>query len=399
MSAPMFDRVAVLAGGPMRRGVYDRGGMMDRRDCLKLAAAAPLALAAAKAGSARRSRFDFSRAFVIDGQGGLYDPYGADGEVRYSVRAAAELRQSGMTATSYTVNDVGNASDVWAKTIHNIAQWDRTILGNADLFIKAADMADIRRAKAEKKLAVIYNVQDTSLIGADLDRLAILKGLGVRIAQLTYNNRNLAGDGCLEPGNAGLSKLGRATIARIERERLLLDLSHSGQRTVAEGIAAATRPMTISHTGCRALVDHPRSQWDSELKACADKGGIVGIYWVSFLAADGHATSADLIRHMNHAVQVCGEDHVSVGTDNPWFKTTIDDKSQAEQREFYEQRAAAGVAAPGEGPDVFNIIWDWDGHLRFRHLADGLSAAGWSSARIEKVLGGNLMRLYAETWT
>lgn len=371
---------------------------MDRRDCLKLAAAVPVMLTAAGAAGGTRTGFDYDRAFVIDGQGGLYDPYGTEGDTRFSARAVAELRQSGMTATSYTVNEVGNGPDVWMKAVRNIAQWDLTIANSPDILVKSMGVADIRRAKAEKKIAVIYNLQDTSLIGADLDRIAVLKGLGVRIAQLTYNLRNLAGDGCLEPGNAGLSKLGRATIARIESESLLLDLSHSGQRTVAEGIAAATRPMTISHTGCRALVDHPRSQWDPELKACADKGGVVGVYWVSFLAANKHATSADLIRHMEHAVKVCGEDHVSVGTDNPWFRTPIDDKSREEQRQFYEQRAAAGVAAPGEGPDVFNIVWDWDGHMRFRHLADGLAAAGWRSSRIEKVLGGNLMRLYAETW-
>src|SRR5207248_1757214 len=111
------------------------------------------------------------------------------------------------------------------------------------------------------------------------ERISVLKGLGIRVMQLTYNVRNLSGDGCLEPGNGGLSRLGRATIDRIEREKLLLDLSHAGQRTTAEAIAAAIRPPTISHTGCRALHDNPRNQWDPELRACAEKGGTVGIYW------------------------------------------------------------------------------------------------------------------------
>jgi membrane dipeptidase len=119
---------------------------------------------------------------------------------------------------------------------------------------------------------------------------------------------------------------------------------------------------------------------------------------VSFLAANKRAASADLLRHMNHAVNVCGEDHVAVGTDNPLFKTEIDEKARAEQKQIYEQRAAAGVAAPGEGPDVFNIVWDWDSHLRFRLLADGLAAAGWTARRIEKVLGENLLRLYGDVW-
>lgn len=373
------------------------GRMVDRRDFLKLAAA-PLALAAVGVAGSSTSKFDYEDAIVIDGQGAIYDPYRAGNDPHFSARAVAEMRLSGHTATSMTVNEVGNAPDVWERTLRNIAARDLLISNNQEILLRATTAADIRRAKAENKIAVIYNVQDTSLVGAALDRIDLLKGSGVRVMQLTYNNRNLSGDGCLEPGNAGLSKLGHETIGRIEQEKLLLDLAHSGQRTVADGIAAATRPMTISHTGCRALHDNPRNQWDAELKACAEKGGVVGIYWVSLLVSNKHATSADLLRHMNHAVDVCGEDHVAIGTDNSLFKIEINDQARAEQRRFYEQRAATGVAAPGEGPDVFNIVWDWDGHMRFKLLADGLDAAGWSAMRIEKVLGGNLMRLYSDVW-
>ena len=344
-----------------------------------------------------------SRIIVIDGQGGIYDPYGvdpygADPRARFSARAVNEIRESGLTASSYTVNEVGNAPNVWQTTLSNIAAKDAWFSANAGVMLKATSTADIRRAKSEGKCAVIYNVQDTSLVGAHLERLTVLKGLGVGVAQLTYNRRNLSGDGCLEPGNGGISELGRATIARIEKENLVLDLSHAGPRTAAEAIAAATRPMTISHTGCRSLSDNPRNMRDGELKACADKGGVVGIYWTAFLCAQGHATSADLIRHMSHALDVCGEDHVAIGTDGTVFKTEIDAKALAEQEAVYKQRAAAGIAAPGEGADVFNIVWDLDTHMRFHVLAEKLSVAGWSIGQIEKVLGGNLMRLYADIW-
>jgi membrane dipeptidase len=340
---------------------------------------------------------------VIDGQAGIYDPYAVDPYdndpyQRFSTRAVRELRASGLTATSFTVNQVGNAPEVWAKSLNNIATQNLWVASNDDILSKSTSTADIRRAAAHGKIAVLYNIQDTSLIGSDFERITVLKGLGVRIMQLTYNIRNLSGDGCLEPDNAGLSKLGRATIARIEQEKVLLDLAHAGPRTVAEAIQAATRPMTISHTGCRSLNDYPRNQWDSELKACADKGGVVGIYWMPYLAANRHATSADLIRHMNHARNICGEDHVSIGTDSVLFKTDIDEQARAKKKVVYEQRVAAGIAAPDEGPDVFNIVWDWDSHLRFKLLADGLVTQGWNAAQIEKALGSNLMRLYQEVW-
>ena len=97
------------------------------------------------------------------------------------------------------------------------------------------------------------------MVGSELDRLAQMKKDGVLTVQLTYNNRNLSGDGSLEPANAGLSKLGKATIERIETEKQLLDLSHGGARTMAEAAAFAKRPLVISHTGARALTDHPRN--------------------------------------------------------------------------------------------------------------------------------------------
>lgn len=368
------------------------GDVLNRREIL----ASGLALATL--GSSGTRAADLSAAIVIDGQGAIVDPYGQPGDTRFSARALEEIRASGLTACSMTLSEVGNALDAWDGTIKNIASFDQALQNNPEVALKALTAADIRRAKSERRLAVIYNTQDTSMIGPELDRIALLKGLGVRVVQLTYNNRNLSGDGCLEAGNAGISKLGRETIAKIEEQQLLLDLSHSGQRTVAEALAAATRPPTISHTGCRALNDNPRNQWDAELKACANKGGVVGIYWMPFLVASSKPTGADLVRHIQHAVKVCGEDHVAIGTDNMLNKTVIDDDARAAQKNFFEERAKRGIAAPGEGADIFNIVAEWDDHLRFHHLADGLSRAGWSSGRIEKVLGGNLLRLYREVW-
>jgi membrane dipeptidase len=374
--------------------------MTTRRELMIGAAALITSTAARRVGAAASgfSDQDFGRAIVIDGLGGFDDPYSPPEATVLDPRAIRDLKASGLTMSHLTVNTVGNAPDVWEKTIATIAQADQSITDNPEVLIKVSSTADIRRAKREGKSAVLYGTQDTSLVGSDLDRLALLKGLGVRSVQLTYNLRNLSGDGSLEPGNAGLSKLGHATIARIEKEKMLVDFSHGGQRTIAEGIAATTRPPIISHTGCRALHDNPRNVWDAEMKACADKGGVVGIYWMPFLVANSRPSSADVVRHMDHVKNLCGEDHVSIGTDGILSKTVIDDKSRAAQKKFYDGRAAQGIAAPGEGPDIFNIVADWDDILRYRHLADGLSKAGWPTAQVEKALGANLMRVYGESF-
>jgi membrane dipeptidase len=368
---------------------------MDRRTALQLITASPLVLHPTFALAAGFPQAAWQRAIVIDGLGAPGDPDASPEAIRISPRGNAELRASGLSAIQVTVGSVGNVSDAFEKTVAGIAEFDQLIADNADLFVKATSIADIQTAKRSGKIAFPYCLQDTSAIGAELDRIKLFKGLGIRSFQLTYNRRNLSGDGALEKANAGISALGRETITAIEKAKVLLDLAHGGQRTIAEAIAAATRPMAISHTGCRDLHDNPRNVFDAELKAMADKGGVMGVYFMPFLVASSKPTRDDLIRHLDHAINICGEDHVSIGTDGASNALVIDDKLRAEQRKFYEGQ---GIAAPGEGPDVFNYVADYNSHLRFRMLADDLAGRGWTSARIEKILGGNLMRLWGTVW-
>jgi membrane dipeptidase len=337
-------------------------------------------------------------ALVIDGLSGLSDPYAPAGQTRLSARALAELRQSGLTAVRDTLVPVGNQSDAWDAVNSWMDGMDAMFAANPDHLVKVLTAADIATARTTRRLGVIYGTQDTAMIGIDLDRVAKLKERGVRCIQLTYNLRNLSGDGALEPADAGLSRLARATIARIEAEKLLLDFSHGGARTIREGVAMAKRPPTISHTGCRDLFDHPRNVYDVDMKAVADKGGVVGIYFMPFLVAGSKATAADVVAHIEHAWKVCGEDHVSIGSDNGPFAMEITDATWKAAREGHEYRARMGFAAPGEGPDVLPLVLELNRIDRYAYLADRLAARGHGGARIEKLMGGNLLRLYRDVW-
>ena len=206
------------------------------------------------------------------------------------------------------------------------------------------------------------------------------------------------GDGCLEAADGGLSKLGREFIVEVNRLNVLLDLSHAGPKTIAEGIAASKAPMAITHTGCRALVDVPRNTHDNSLKALADRGGVAGIYFMPFLRASGQPHAEDLIRHLEHAVDVCGEDHVGFGTDGGITGPALTPKYAERQRKFFEDRTKAGIAAPGEAADIYNLVPEYNDPRRFRTLADDLARRGWTTARIEKVLGLNFARLFTEVW-
>jgi membrane dipeptidase len=340
----------------------------------------------------------YKLAVIIDGLSSFSDPYAPEEQMRLSDRARAELRTTGTTAINVTVGGVGNDPDIWEQTLSNLKIFESAIAANADTLIRIDRASDILNAKASGQFGLIFGTQDTSMIGTKLDRLAELKSKGLRIIQLTYNLRNLSGDGALEPDNAGISKLGRATIARIEQEKLLLDLSHGGAQTIIDGIAVANRPLSINHTGCRNVFDHPRNVFDRELKALANKGGVVGIYFMPFLAAGSKPTRDDLIRHIEHAVNICGEDHVSIGTDGNQIPIPINEETWKRARETHEFRSANGFAAPGEGPDILTIVRDYNRLDRFQQLAADLGARGWKVPQIEKLFGRNLLRLYRDAW-
>ena len=131
--------------------------------------------------------------------------------------------------------------------------------------------------KGENKLGILPGFQYTEIIEDNPEHLSVFRNLGVRIMQITYNNRNSFGDGCLEAGNAGLSKAGIAAVKKMNEAGVAVDLSHSGYRTTSEAIAASPKPVLISHAGCAAVYAHPRNKPDEILKSLADRGGYFGV--------------------------------------------------------------------------------------------------------------------------
>ena len=259
-------------------------------------------------------------------------------------------------------------------------------------------MADITAAKQAGRTGLIYGFQDGVAFETDLSRLDELYRLGLRIVQPTYNRRNLLGDGCLEPANAGLSKAGVEAIERMNTLGILVDLSHCGRQTAADAIKASKRPVAFTHTGSAAQNDHPRNRTDAELRAVAEKGGVSGIYFMPFLSEGRQPTAADVIRHLEHMIQVAGEDHVSIGTDGGISAEVLTPEFKKRHADFVQQRRAAGISAPGETEDGYLFANELNSPRRFETLAGMLSSRGHSDARIEKILGGNLVRVFSNTW-
>jgi membrane dipeptidase len=313
------------------------------------------------------------------------------------------LAASGLNAISMTLGQVGNAPGRFEALIGDIATVDGLIERYRTNILLARRFSDLARAKATDRTAIIYNVQDTSELEGDSSRIAVLKNLGIGVVQLTYNKRNLCGDGCLEPENAGLSDFGREVITAINDQHLLLDLSHGGQRTISEAARYSKAPAAVTHTACRALVNNQRNLYDEQMREIADRGGVVGIFFIAYLrsgigqpALD--ARPEDLIAHIEHASNVVGEDHIGIGTDGGVGPVVITPEFREFWKKRYEDRVHQGVATAGEGPDAFNFIPQYNMPDRLLRLADDLARRGWPARRIDKLLGANFHRLLGEVW-
>jgi membrane dipeptidase len=313
-------------------------------------------------------------------------------------RAIKDALSSGTTAINATLGYVAGPEEPYEYTINDIAEWNSIIHKHPDNLLKVWKVDDIVRAKRENKIGVIFGFQNAKSIGDKLERVNTFSNLGVKIIQLTYNDANQIGDGSGVAENKGLSVFGHEVVEALNENNVLVDLSHSGENTCLDAVKTSKIPIAITHTGCRALNDIPRNKTDEEMRLVAEKGGVVGIYFMPFLKKDGQARAMDVVQHIEHALNVCGEDHVGIGTDGD--ATAIDDMAvyRTAINGAIRQRRQAGVSAKGESNQVVPLIPDLMGPTQFQKLATLLNNRGHSLARIEKILGGNFLRLMQEVW-
>jgi membrane dipeptidase len=373
--------------------------MISRRSLLasSLAGAIALALPPRRAAAADWSGYD--KAIVIDGLGGP-GSMTAEPDSPLTDAHIKDVKDSGLTCVHMTLGAVGTTAPdaAFTRLVREIALWEREIEKHPDVFMRIRGAADITAAKKSRRTGLLYGVQDAVAFETDLARLDDLHTLGLRVVQPTYNRRNLFGDGCLEAANAGLSKDGVAAIERMNTLGILVDLSHCGRQTAADAIRVSKRPVAFTHTGCAALADHPRNRSDEELRAVATKGGVAGVYFMPYLNGGKQPTAADVLRHLEHMIQVCGEEHVSLGTDGFVSATVLDQAYKDSFARSIRERREAGIGAPQETEEGYLFAADLNTPRRFATLAEMLDDRGHRAARIEKILGGNLLRVFSEVW-
>ena len=302
------------------------------------------------------------------------------------------VHQSGITAINFTIS-----GRTFEESVRNLGDLAELVEQWPDVFTIVRKHSDLARAKREAKIGIMPGFQYTEFLEADPTRIETFRKLGVRIMQLTYNNRSTFGDGCLEPGNAGLSKAGIDAVHKMNELGVAVDLSHSGYRTTSEAIAASKKPVLISHSGCASIYAHPRNKPDDVMKALADKGGYFGVYLMPYLVASPTVpTREHVINHVLGALNVCGADHVGIGSDGSIQAVKLTPEQQKQFDEDIARRKKQGIGAPGE--DRYPYVPDLTGPDHMEVIAAELQKRGQTSAVIEKVLGANFQRIIGEIW-
>jgi membrane dipeptidase len=253
-------------------------------------------------------------------------------------------------------------------------------------------VADIDVAKRDGKLGVIFGVQNVApKIEGDLTLLWTLHKLGLRIAQLTHNDRNEIGSGCLEPDDRGLTNFGKAAVSEMNRIGILVDVAHGGMRTALTAIDHSATPIIISHANARAVTDHGRNATDEVIKALAARGGVLGITFYSPFCqnkAGGHPGVEDVVDHIAHVADLVGVDHVGIGSDQ--FEVESDVRYAAFATHFPgSQRGFTPADVYARGLERVETM---------PNLTLGLVKRGFSDADIAKILGGNHRRLFGQVW-
>jgi membrane dipeptidase len=314
----------------------------------------------------------------------------AMGELReeYDAALLRDILGSGMDAITITLCDPKpEGAEALELAIDSLLQHDRYLAKHPEFFVKATSAADVERARRERKLAVFYLYQNTVQFGEDLDRVDLFHSMGLRSCQLTYNTKNHAGVGCWEEG--GLTPFGRELIARMNARRLLIDLSHANMQTMAETVAASKAPVIVSHTACMAVHTNRRNTTDANMKAVADRGGVIGICQMRpFLTTKKSDNLHAYFDHLVHAIRVAGVEHIAIGSDRDHRVITLSPEYLAELK---KEEGSQVVDS-----DLPYFIDELNGPRRMEVVWDGLVKRGLPARDVERVMGLNLRRLYRE---
>jgi len=282
--------------------------------------------------------------------------------------------------------------NAYESALQFFASWNGFIAGNGDYFTRIDSAPDLKRVKKSGKIGVILGLQNSEHFRRPED-VDLFRGLGQRVSQLTYNARNLIGNGSTERRDEGISDFGISIIERMNKAGMAVDVSHCGDRTTLDAFEISKKPVLITHSNCRALVPgHPRLKTDEAIKKVGENGSVIGITAVRmFVKGDEPTTIEHVLDHFDHVKKLIGPQHLGVGSDIDLYGY------DAMPPELNKQLRASYKGSYG-----FREKLDIEGlnhPKRMFDLTDGLIRRKYSDSEIEGILGGNFERVLTTIWT
>jgi membrane dipeptidase len=300
------------------------------------------------------------------------------------------FKDSGINVFHIAVGTGGR--DAYLSTLKFIASWNGFLSNHHEHLMRVDSPADLDRVKASGKIGVLLGVQNSQHFQS-VDDVDFFYGLGQRVSQLTYNSRNLIGNGSTERRDEGLSDFGVSIVERMNKVGMAVDVSHCGDLTTLDAFEVSKKPVLITHSNCRALVPgHPRLKTDEAIKKMAASGGVMGITGVRmFVKSDEPTTVEHVLDHFNHVVKLVGVEHVGVGSD-----MDLDGYDDMPPEENKRLRAGyKGSYSFREKIDIEGL----DHPQRMFDLTEGLLRRKYNNQDIELILGGNFKRVLAQVWS
>ena len=274
-------------------------------------------------------------------------------------------------------------------------------MAHQDFLVKVERVDDIIRAKKEGKVGWVGVIEGAAMIENEIDRIEVLYGMGIRLMGITYSESNALGSGLKENADGGLTYLGHQAVERMNKVGMAIDCSHVGDKTTMDVINFSKKPVILSHTGARALWNSKRLQADNVLKACADKGGLIGI------EAAPHTTITEktsthcldsFMEHFEYVKNLVGIDHVTFGVDALYGDHVGLHHAFADFLSIKQAWAKQTADKPVDFPKVSYVKGLENPTEASHNVVRWLVAHNYSEEDIAKVIGGNTIRVLKDIW-
>jgi len=310
----------------------------------------------------------------------------------WSEKIFKQMRKGNVDAVHVTITYHEN----FRETVLQIEKWNRFFEQFPDLIFQGRTAADIKVAKDTKRTAIFFGSQNPSCIEDDIGLVEILHTLGLRFMQLTYNNQSLLAAGCYEADDPGLTRMGREVVAEMNRVGLVVDMSHSAERSTLDAIEYSSRPIAITHANPSFWHSALRNKSNSVLKALGESKGMLGFSIYPHHLKNGSNCSVQSFCDMvAKTIDLMGEDNVGIGTD------LCQDQSDSVVEWMRVGRWTKSIDY-GEGsadkpgfPDMPN--W-FGGNLDFANIITGLKNTGMDASMISKVMGVNWYNFFSNSF-